>query len=156
MLTALYLLWIAFNGRVTWEVLGIGAVITAALYIFCVKFLDYSLRREMRILRMVPAAAAYIAVLLAEILKSSLQLMRIVSNRRYTVRPQLVTFRTPLKTTLAQNLLANSITLTPGTLSVFCEGDKLTVHCLDKSFAAGIDDLNFQKRLLRLEALGVK
>lgn len=156
MLTALLLLWIAFNGRVTWEVVGIGAVITAALYGFCVKFLDYSLRRELRILRMVPAAIAYIALLLYEILKSSLQLMRIVGDRRYTVRPQLVTFRTPLKTTLAQSMLANSITLTPGTLSVFCEGDKLTVHCLDKSFAEGIENLTFQKRLERLETLGVK
>jgi multicomponent Na+:H+ antiporter subunit E len=156
MLTALFLLWIAFNGRVTLEILGIGAVITAALYWFCVKFLDYGLRRELRILKMVPAAAAYIALLLYEIVKCSFHLMRIVGNRCYRIRPQLITFHTPLKTTLAQNVLANSITLTPGTLSVFCEGDKLTVHCLDQSFAEGIEDLAFQKRLLRLETLGVK
>ncbi len=156
MLTALFLLWIAFNGRVTWEVLGIGAVITAALYLFCVKFLDYGLRRELRILKMIPAALAYIALLLYEIVKSSFQVMRIVRKKHYVLKPQLVTFRTPLKTTLAQNLLANSITLTPGTLSVFCEGDKLTVHCLDKRFAEDIEALAFQKRLLRLETLGVK
>lgn len=156
MLTALFLLWIAFNGRVTWEILGIGAVITAALYLFCVKFLDYGLRRELRILRMIPPAAAYIALLLYEIVKSSFQVLRIVRKRHYVLKPQLITFHTPLKTTLAQNLLANSITLTPGTLSVFCEGDKLTVHCLDKRFAEGIENLEFQKRLLRLESLGVK
>jgi len=156
MLTALFLLWIAFNGRVTLEVVAIGAVIVAALYFFCVKFLNYGLRRELRILRMIPAAIAYIAVLLYEIVKASFQLMRIMFRRGYTVKPQLITFHTPLKTTLAQSLLANSITLTPGTLSVFCEGDKLTVHCLDVSFAKGIENLKFQQRLLRLEERGLK
>jgi multicomponent Na+:H+ antiporter subunit E len=156
MLTALFILWIAFNGRVTLEVVWIGAVIVAALYFFCAKFLDYRLRRELHILRMVPAALFYIAVLLYEIVKASFQLMRIMLNVKYKIKPQLVTFHTPLQTTLAQSLLANSITLTPGTLSVFCEGDKLTVHCLDKSFAGGIENLSFQRRLLRLETLGVK
>ena len=156
MLTALFILWFAFNGRVTLEVAAIGAVIVAALYFFCVKFLGYGLRRELYTLRMLPAGIAYIALLLYEIVKSSLQLMRLMLRRGYTVKPQLVTFHTPLKTTLAQSMLANSITLTPGTLSVFCEGDKLTVHCLDKSFAQDIENLRFQKRLLRLESLGVK
>ena len=156
MLTALFLLWIAFNGRVTLEVLGIGAVIVAALYFFCAKFLDYGLRRELRMFRMLPAAIGYIAVLLYEIVKSSFQLMRIMLKKNYEVQPQLISFCTPLKTTLAQSLLANSITLTPGTLSVFCEGDKLTVHCLDKSFAQGIENLSFLRRLMKLESLGVK
>ncbi|MBN1777049.1 MAG: Na+/H+ antiporter subunit E [Clostridiales bacterium] len=156
MLTALFLLWIAFNGRVTLEIAGIGAVIVAALYFFCVKFLDYGLRRELRILRMIPAALVYVAVLLKEIVQASFQLMRIMLRTKYEVKPQLITFCTPLKTTLAQSLLANSITLTPGTLSVFCEGEKLTVHCLDQSFAEGIENLSFQRRLMRLEKLGVK
>jgi multicomponent Na+:H+ antiporter subunit E len=156
MLTALFLLWIAFNGRVTLEIVLIGVVVAAALYAFCVKFLDYGLRRELRILRMIPAACVYIAVLLKEIVKASFQLMRIMLRTKYEVKPQLITFCTPLKTTLAQSLLANSITLTPGTLSVFCEGDKLTVHCLDESFAGGIENLSFQRRLLRLEKMGVK
>ncbi|HPJ01678.1 MAG TPA: Na+/H+ antiporter subunit E [Candidatus Limiplasma sp.] len=156
MLTALYMLWFAFNGRITWEVAGIGAVITAVLYLFCVKFLDYSLRRELRMLKMIPAGIAYAALLLYEIVKSSFHVMRIVGDKGYVLKPQLITFHTPLQTTLAQNILANSITLTPGTLSVFCEGDKITVHCLDKSFAKDIESLAFQKRLQRLEALGVK
>lgn len=151
MLTALFLLWIAFNGRITLEIVLIGAVLAAALYLFCVKFLGYRLKTEWRILRMLPAALAYAAVLLYEIVKSSLLLMKIEFNRHYIVKPQLITFRTPLRTTLAQSLLANSITLTPGTLSVFCEGDKLTVHCLDKQFARGIENLAFQQRLLKLE-----
>ena len=153
MLTALFLLWIAFNGRITPEVAGIGIVITAVLYFFCAKFLNYRLRDELRLLRMVPRGLGYIALLLYEIVKSSLMLVRIVVNPRYQVKPQLITFQTPLTTSFGQSVLANSITLTPGTISVFCEGNKLTVHCLDPMFAKDIEDSVFQQRLLKLERL---
>ena len=151
MLTALFLLWIAFNGRITLEIILIGAVITAALYFFCAKFLGYRLKTEWRILCLLPAGISYAALLLYEIVKSSLLLIQIELNRHYVVKPQLITFHTPLQTTLAQSLLANSITLTPGTLSVFCEGNKLTVHCLDGLFAKEIENLAFQRRLLQME-----
>jgi multicomponent Na+:H+ antiporter subunit E len=154
MLTALFLLWIAFNGRITLEIILIGAVIVLALYVFCAKFLGYRLKHEFLALRMVPRALAYVALLMFEIGKASLLMIRIVLNPKRKVRPQFVTFDTPLATSAAQSVLANSITLTPGTISVFCEGNKLTVHCLDSVFAGGIENLVFQQKLLRLERLG--
>lgn len=153
MLTALFLLWIAFNGRITLEVVAIGAAMTAVLYFFCKKFLDYQLRYEVRTLKKVPQAIAYLFLLLKEIVISSIKVARIIVNPHYVVKPQLITFHTPLRTTTGQNLLANSITLTPGTISVFCEGHKLTVHCLDPMFAEGIENLVFQQQLLKLESL---
>ncbi len=153
MLTALFLLWIAFNGRITPEIAVIGIVITAALYWFCAKFLNYSLRNELRVLRRLPQALGYLVLLIYEIAKASFMVTRIVINPHYQVKPQLITFRTPLATTFGRSVLANSITLTPGTISVFCEGDRLTVHCLDSIFAEGIEDLVFQQRLLKLERL---
>jgi multicomponent Na+:H+ antiporter subunit E len=154
MLTALFLLWIAFNGRVTLEIALIGLAVSAALYWFCVKFLGYRLRTELRILGMIPFGISYVALLLFEIGKATFGVMRIVINPKYEIHPQLVTFRTPLQTTVAQTILANSITLTPGTISVFAEGDKLTVHCLDRSFTEGIEDLSFQRKLLTMERGG--
>ena len=154
MLATLFLLWIAFNGRITLEVVGIGIVITAVLYYFCVKFLDYSIAYEIRTLKKIPQVISYAFLLLFEIVKSSIMLARIVLNPKYEVKPQLITFYTPLTTTVGQSILANSITLTPGTISVFCEGNRLTVHCLDSVFAGGIENLVFQQRLLRLERLG--
>src|SRR4030042_4065529 len=94
MLTALFVLWIAFNGRVTLEIAGIGLLITAALYLFCVKFLSYRLRDELRTLRRIPAGISYIALLLFEIVKACFAVLAIVLNPKYKVKPQLVTFRT--------------------------------------------------------------
>ncbi len=154
MLTALFLLWIAFNGRFTIEVVLIGALITLVLYFFCAKFLGYRLRHEFLTLRMLPRAVAYVFTLMVEIVKASLLMIRIVVNPKRKVKPQFVTFDTPLETSAAQSVLANSITLTPGTISVHCEGSKLTVHCLDPVFAEGIENLVFQQKLKRLERLG--
>ena len=49
-------------------------------------------------------------------------------------------------------MLANSITLTPGTITVSVEGDKFLVHCLDKELAAGLEDSVFVELLEEMEA----
>ena len=66
-------------------------------------------------------------------------------------RPVIIRFRTDLKTRTARVILANSITLTPGTITVSIEDDELTVHCLDRSMAEGMDDSVFVHALRRLE-----
>ena len=46
---------------------------------------------------------------------------------------------------------AESITLTPGTITVHSEGDRLTVHCLDTQFMEGIDDTSFSQALEKMQ-----
>ena len=72
------------------------------------------------------------------------------------VEPILVHFTTNLKTSTAKTLLANSITLTPGTITVTLEDNEYVVHCLDKSLAYGMDDSIFVKLLTEIEDLWLK
>jgi len=144
-----FLLWVAFNGRLTWEIAAFGAVISAALYAFCCAFLDYSPKKDLKAIRLIPGIARYVRLLLTEIIKSNVALTRIVFNRQIEVKPKLVTFKTPLTGT-RKSVLADSITLTPGTISVHCEGDSLTVHCLDEQFMEGIENTSFQQALLKM------
>ena len=51
-------------------------------------------------------------------------------------------------------LLANSITLTPGTITVDVQDDLFLVHCLDATYAQGIEDSEMQRRIARLEKGG--
>ena len=53
---------------------------------------------------------------------------------------------------VASHLLANSITLTPGTITVSVDGNRFTVHCLDKSLAVGLADSAFVKMLHEFES----
>ncbi len=150
MLLVFFLLWVVFNGRLTWEVAAFGAVLSAAVYAFCCAFLGYSPKKEWRTLKRVPALCAYVGLLVCEIVKSNLALTKIVLMRRAEVRPKLVTFRTPLTGT-KKSVLADSITLTPGTITVHSEGDTLTVHCLDAQFMQGIEHTPFERALMRMD-----
>mgnify|MGYP003293873687 FL=1 len=62
-----------------------------------------------------------------------------------------MSFDTPLKSHFLQVILADSITLTPGTITVRLNEEKFEVHCLDESMAKGIDDSIFVKMLKKWE-----
>ena len=55
------------------------------------------------------------------------------------VCPSIVKFRTPLKSDFEKFMLANSITLTPGTTTMRIVGDTFYVHAISKTTAAGLD-----------------
>ena len=150
MFVVLFALWVVFNGKLNVEIAAFGVVLSGAVYLFSCKFLGYSLEKDKKLVRLIPAALRYAWLLVCEIVKSNMALLRVVYSRRIEVKPQLVTFRTPLKGAF-KSILADCITVTPGTISVTSEGDKLTVHCLDKSFMDGIEDTEFQKQLLEMQ-----
>ncbi|MBR4069085.1 MAG: Na+/H+ antiporter subunit E [Clostridia bacterium] len=150
MLLVLLALWIIFNGKFTLEILLFGLALSSAITWFCWKFMDYSFKAEKTALRLIPGALGYLWLLICEIVKSNLTLLGYVYGGK-EVKPKLVTFRTPLRSRLARNVLSNSITLTPGTITAVQEGDKLTVHCLDAALAEGVEDQSFQRKLLGLE-----
>ena len=74
-------------------------------------------------------------------------------SSKYDVEPAVVKFKSSLKSERARVALANSITLTPGTVTVRLQFDEFTVHCLDKSLAEGLNDSIFVKLLERIEAV---
>lgn len=150
MFLVFFVLWVVFNGRLTWEIAAFGAVISAALYAFCCAFLEYSPKKDLKHLKRIPGVLRYLGVLFTEIVKSNLALIRVVFARKIEIQPKLVTFKTPLEGT-SKSILADSITLTPGTISVHSEGDTLTVHCLDEQFMDGITNTPFQRELLKME-----
>lgn len=150
MFLGFFALWVLFNGRLTWEIAAFGAVISAVMYFFCCKFTGLSLHTDLRLMRLLPALLRYMGLVLCEIAKSNLALVRVVYGPKSEVAPKLVSFRTPLRG-WRRSLLANSITVTPGTITVDMEEDRLTVHCLNGSFADGIEDTAFQKQLLEMQ-----
>ncbi|MBQ8149491.1 MAG: Na+/H+ antiporter subunit E [Clostridia bacterium] len=151
MLLVLLALWILFNGKLTLEIVVFGLVLSSAITWFSWKFLGYSPKMEKTALRLIPGALGYLWLLVKEIVKSNWTLLSYVYGRKKELKPQLVTFTTPLKSQMARNILSDSITLTPGTITAMQEGDRLTIHCLDAAMADGVEDQAFQRKLLKLE-----
>lgn len=150
MFLLLFALWVVFNGKFNLEIAIFGVVLTAAVYAFSCAFLGYSFKKDLKAFGRIPAVLRYLKLLVVEICKSNLGLIRVVYSLDAEVKPQLVTFKTPLKGAY-KSVLADSITVTPGTITVHSEADKLVVHCLDKSFAEGIEDTDFQKQLFEMQ-----
>lgn len=153
MYVAFLALWIIFNGKITLEILVIGLMLCSALFAFCSKFMGYSFRRDLALLKRLPMAFQYVVILIIEILKANRQVLYFITTPRYQVEPQIVHFTCHLRTETARVILANSITLTPGTITVGLEGNEFYVHCLDREFAEGMEHSIFVELLEKMEAV---
>lgn len=147
----LFALWIVLNGRVTVEIVLLGLLFAAAIFAFLCTFLGYSPQKEKKLLVLLPLLLRYLGVLIAEIVRSTFTACRFILKSELTNEPLLCIFRTPLKSEMACAALANSITLTPGTITVSIDDGVFTVHCLDKSMAQGLSDSRFVSLLQRME-----
>ena len=145
-------LWVILNGQITWEIVLSGAVLSALIELFAIRFMHYSLKRELRAIRLLPRVLTYLVHLIREIVKANWAVMRLILSPTLEVEPQLRSFRTPLTSPTARAVLADSITLTPGTITVSLEGDEYLIHSLDKGLMEGIEDTSFQRELLEMEA----
>ncbi len=74
------------------------------------------------------ALAAYVPVFFIEVVKANLDVAYRVIHPAMPIRPGIVAVKTSLKSDIAKLWLANSITLTPGTLTVDVVGDTLFIH----------------------------
>lgn len=147
-----FLFWVMLNGKITVEIAVFGVVISAFMYVFICRFAGYSPRKDMRIVRKLPLFLRYCIVLLIEIIKANVVMGKFILSPHIVAEPALIHFRVDLKTQLAQVLLASSITLTPGTITVEMADGYYKVHCYDKSMGEGIEDSTFVRLLKRLEA----
>ena len=146
-----FCLWVIFNGNLTLEIAIFGIIIAAALFAFTCKFADYSIAKEIRLFKNFFRIIQFVIVLIIEIVKANLSTAHLILTEKEEPQPQLVTFSADLKTSLGRSMLANAITLTPGTITVLLEDNNYIVHCLDKDFAYGIDDSKFVEILKKSE-----
>lgn len=146
-----FAIWVIMNGRITLEVVLFGLAIATLMFAFICKFMDYSIKKEVWLFKNFFLLLWYVIVLIVEILKANFAVVKMIFSVKYQIEPALVTFKSPLKTGFANFLLANSITLTPGTITVSSENGEFVVHCLDKDLAVGMDDSVFVHLLKKLE-----
>ena len=146
-----FLIWVMFNGQLTAEIAAFGVVIAGVMYWFLCKFFNYKLRYDLFFWRKAPLLLQYLFTLIWEILKANLTVFKMIYSAEYELEPAVVCFKTDLHSTFARVLLANSITLTPGTITVTLTDNEYMVHCLDKELAEGIASSVFVELLRKIE-----
>ena len=131
MLLLFFIVWVVFNGRLTLEIALFGVAVAGAVFAFVCKFMGYSLQKELRFYKKIPSFCQYLYYLVKEIIAANITVSRMILTRKEQMEPVIVHVRTDLKTETARMMLANSITLTPGTITVALTENDLLVHCLE-------------------------
>ena len=123
----LFLFWLLLSGSLAIESVAIGVVIAGVVAFLLSANLSY-----LSGYRFTPASfaatLAFVGYFLKELVKANLSMASLVLTPSLPIRPAIVRVRTKLKNPIARLLLANSITLTPGTLSVEMTGEWLYIH----------------------------
>jgi multicomponent Na+:H+ antiporter subunit E len=151
--TILFVFWLALSGKLELKYLlfGLGS---AAL----VTFVTQDLLEPQEGQRRTPSSMArflkagwrllsYFVWLIYEIVKSNIQVAYIVLHPKLPVNPGLLRFRTRLQSRVGQILLANSITLTPGTITVDLTEGTYLVHALVPEAAGALLEEKMQAKL---------
>lgn len=126
-------LWLTLSGSYTLSgdypiVMGLGviSIVIAVALTFRMRIVD----RETVPVAPAPALFGYWSWLGGEIVKANLAVTRLVMKPEIDIEPRLVRVPAQQRSGLGLCVFANSITLTPGTVTVEVEGDKMLVHAL--------------------------
>ena len=122
MFVILLVLWLVFAGSLTVTNLILGVLVAGLITLLCTKFMGYSTKRFYGGLK-----------------------------KAGQPKPTLVHFRGEVQSDPLRVLVANSITLTPGTYTVRLEGDEYAVHALDEYFQVDIEYSAFFKMAQKVE-----
>ncbi|MDO4614869.1 MAG: Na+/H+ antiporter subunit E [Lachnospiraceae bacterium] len=142
-----FILWMILNSRITLEVILFGIAVSGAGCLFAGKLLGYRFSWDKRLLKNLPLLILYLLILIREIVMASLMVMKEAFSPQGGPDPVIVEFDTEFKTGFQNVLLANSITLTPGTYTLLQQDNHFVVHCLRASYAEGIEESVFVKLL---------
>ncbi len=140
--------WLLWSGMYKPLLLGLG-LFSCVLTIFIKYRMEY-FQTEVFALQFGRRLIGYWLWLAKEVVKSSLDVARIILTPSLPISPQVVTIKASSEQPVDQATLANSITLTPGTLALDVYKGEITVHALTE---AGADELRkgeMDRRILAL------
>lgn len=141
--------WLLLSGHFGVLLLTLGALSCAL-----VLFLSHRMAvidRETQPLHLASALPGYWLWLLGQILRSNLDVVRRILSPRVDISPTMVRIELDEKTELGQTIFANSITLTPGTVSVDLRAGTVEVHGLARNVVNALAGGEMQRRVLAME-----
>lgn len=126
----LFVIWLMLTSSLHWQEVSVGAILSIALALpLHRKYIELGLPPFGG--RRIAYSAIYILVLFKEIILANIDVAYRVVHPGMPINPGIVVIRTSLKSNIAKLILANSITLTPGTFTVDIQDDRLLIHWIN-------------------------
>lgn len=125
-----FVLWMLLSASIDLQEVFVGAIV--ALILASLRLPGAQVFAEISLVpKRVLAAIAYLGVFLWAVVKSNIDVAFRVLSPELPIRPGIVRVTTRLESRIGRLLLANSITLTPGTISVEIDGEDLFIHWIN-------------------------
>ena len=149
----LFLLWLVFNERITADVIITGVIAVLILTWFLSRFGGWSLKRDGQFAARIPAFIGFVINLIIEMCIANIHMIALVLSDKpnESIRPAIVKHKTPLKTSVGRVALANSITLTPGTITVDVGDNCVYVHAIDERARKSLENSSLENKLINME-----
>ncbi|MDP6839339.1 MAG: Na+/H+ antiporter subunit E [Planctomycetota bacterium] len=145
----LFVLWLLWSGHYTSGIITLGAL--SCLVVVLLARRMGIVDREGVPLHLALRLPGYLAWLAWEIVKANFDVARRILAPRLTIDPRVITLAASQETDLGRVIYANSITLTPGTVSIEAEGGVIRVHAIAGAAAEGLEEGSMDRRVTRLE-----
>lgn len=134
----LFFVWLLLTGSLAWDELLVGALVAVGVAMLSRHRLG--VLEDLKWTPLFPLhLVSYLGVFLLALVRANFDMARRVLSPSLPINPALVEVRTTLQSDLGKLLLANSITLTPGTLTVDVLDDRLLIHWVDATPGADLD-----------------
>jgi multicomponent Na+:H+ antiporter subunit E len=145
----LFAFWLALSGHYTPALVmaGAGSAIVCLLAALRMRVADH----EGHPIELFRGAATYLPWLMAEIAKSAWAVTKIILHPRLPISPTMTVVKASQRTTPGIATYANSITLTPGTITVGVNGNDLTIHALVRDGALDLEGGGMDRRVSQFE-----
>ncbi len=147
----LLLFWIAVSGSIEWPHLLTGFFTAIFVVYFNRNLIITSEDRPSVTLINIFWLIGYLLKLIKDILVANFQVAYLVLHPRMPIVPNMVSLRVDIDKVASRVLLGNSITLTPGTLTVLSDEKEFLVHALTIESGQALEEWELIKRLRRME-----
>ncbi|MGE0118629.1 MAG: Na+/H+ antiporter subunit E [Dongiaceae bacterium] len=148
----LFGLWLLLSGHFEPLLLGFG--VASCLLVVAIAHRMDVVDHEGHPVHIGHRALLYWPWLLREIARSNVEVARLILHPKLPISPELVQVSASQRTDLGQVIYANSITLTPGTVSVELEDGKILVHALTEAGATALEAGEMDRRVAAMEGRG--
>jgi multicomponent Na+:H+ antiporter subunit E len=146
---SLFAFWLVLSGHYTTMLITIGALSAGICVLMALRV--RTVDDEGQPIELLRGAVTYYPWLAKEIVKSAWGVTRIILNPKLPISPCMTVVRASQTTAAGVATYANSITLTPGTVTADVEGNELTVHALVRDGAIDLEGGEMDRRVKSFE-----
>lgn len=142
-------LWFLLSGYMLPLILSLGAVSIAGV-VWLAHRMDV-IDHESHPVHMAPKGAGYYVWLMWEIVKANIDVTMAILRGPSALQPKVFKLKASQVSDVGRVAYANSITLTPGTVTIFVDDDEFTVHSLTPVAKEGLETGDMDRRVSELE-----